>query len=66
MERDQWVWVGGNLNMSQLFPGSQEGRACPGGHQAQHRQLGEGGDCPALPCPGAASPQAVCVLLGTS
>ncbi|XP_050827220.1 MAP3K7 C-terminal-like protein [Serinus canaria] len=27
---------------------SQEGQLCPRGYQAQHHQLGQGGDCPAL------------------
>ncbi|KAJ7409331.1 rna-directed dna polymerase from mobile element jockey-like [Willisornis vidua] len=56
MERDLEVLVSGKLNMSQQCPGSQEGQVCPGGHQAQHRQLVKGGDYPALLCTGAAQP----------
>uniref|UniRef100_A0A8D2NDD5 Peptidase S1 domain-containing protein n=1 Tax=Zonotrichia albicollis TaxID=44394 RepID=A0A8D2NDD5_ZONAL len=43
--------------MSQQCPGSQEGHSCAEVHQAQHHQPGEGGDCPALLCTGAASPR---------
>ncbi|KAJ7425592.1 hypothetical protein WISP_22891 [Willisornis vidua] len=64
MERELGVLVDGKLDMSQQCPGSQEGQPCPGGHQAQHRQLGEGGDCPALLCTGAASPRALGSVLG--
>ncbi|KAJ7412802.1 hypothetical protein WISP_94462 [Willisornis vidua] len=54
MERDLGVLVDGKLNMSQQYPGSQEGQPCPGGHQGKHRQPVEGGDCPALLCAGVA------------
>lgn len=64
-ERDLGVLVGGKLNMSQQRPGSQEGQPCSGGHQAQHGQLGKGGDCPALLCTGTASPQVLGTVLGT-
>ncbi|RMC18251.1 hypothetical protein DUI87_05133 [Hirundo rustica rustica] len=47
-ERDPDVLVSGKLNLSQQCPGSQEGRPCPGVHQAQNHQLGERGDSPAL------------------
>ncbi|KAJ7407037.1 hypothetical protein WISP_129359 [Willisornis vidua] len=53
-ERDLGVLVDGKLNMSQQCPGSDQ--PCPGGHQAQHRQLVKGGACPALLCTGSASP----------
>ncbi|KAJ7409236.1 hypothetical protein WISP_116063 [Willisornis vidua] len=56
MERDLGVLINGKLNMSQQCPGSQEGQSCPGGHQANHRQPIERGDCPALLCTGVASP----------
>ncbi|RMC19343.1 hypothetical protein DUI87_03952 [Hirundo rustica rustica] len=46
MEKDLGVLVDGKLNRGQQCPGSQEGQPCPGVHQAQHRQLGKGGDCP--------------------
>ncbi|KAJ7401307.1 rna-directed dna polymerase from mobile element jockey-like [Pitangus sulphuratus] len=56
MERDLEVLVDGELNLSQQCPGSQEDQSCPGGHQAKHHQLVEGGDCPSLLCTGTASP----------
>lgn len=62
-ERDLGVLVDGKLSMSQQYPGSQEGQPCPGGH---HRWLGKGGDCPALLCTGAASPQVLYAVLGTT
>ncbi|KAJ7401512.1 rna-directed dna polymerase from mobile element jockey-like [Pitangus sulphuratus] len=65
MKRDLGVVVD-QLNMSQQCPGSQEDQLHPGGHQAQHRQPVEGGDCPALLCAGAASPWIVCAVLGTA
>ena len=66
VERDLGVLVDGKLNFNQQCPGSQEGQACPGMHQAQHRQPGKGGDCPALLCTGAASPQVLGAVLGTT
>ncbi|KAJ7415323.1 rna-directed dna polymerase from mobile element jockey-like [Willisornis vidua] len=64
--RDLGVLVDGQMNISQQCPGSQEGQPCSGGHQAQHRQTVEGGDCPALLCTGAASPWILCAVLGTT
>ncbi|KAJ7421886.1 rna-directed dna polymerase from mobile element jockey-like [Willisornis vidua] len=54
-ERDLRVLADGKMNMSQQCPGSQEGQPCPGGHQAQHHQQGEGRSCPTLLCTGVAS-----------
>ncbi|RMC06752.1 hypothetical protein DUI87_16198 [Hirundo rustica rustica] len=66
VERDLGVLLDGKLNMGQQCPGSQEGQACPEGHQAQHRQLGKGGDCPALFGAGAASPPVLGAVLGST
>ncbi|RMC06769.1 hypothetical protein DUI87_16215 [Hirundo rustica rustica] len=38
MERGLGILVNGKLNTNQRCPGSQEGQACPGGHQAQQHQ----------------------------
>lgn len=56
MEGDLGVLVNGKVDMCQQCPGNQEGHSHPGGHQAQHWWLSEGGNCPALRCSGAASP----------
>ncbi|KAJ7415298.1 hypothetical protein WISP_78901 [Willisornis vidua] len=46
VEKDLGVLVGGQLNMSQQCPGSQESQLCPGGHPTKDLQLVKGGDCP--------------------
>ncbi|KAJ7407605.1 hypothetical protein BTVI_62540 [Pitangus sulphuratus] len=63
-ERDLGVLLDGKLNISQQCLGSQQGQLCPGGHQAKHHQLVEGGVCPALLCTGVASPGMSCAVLG--
>lgn len=57
MQRDLGILVDGKLDTSQQCSGSQGGHPCSGGHQAQHNQLSQGGDCPSLLCAGAASPR---------
>ena len=53
-------------HMSAVSSGSQEDQPYPDVHQAQHCWSGEGTDCPTLHCAAAASPQALCALLGTT
>lgn len=38
----------------------------PGVHLAQNPWLVQGGDCPALLCPGVAQPRALCAVLGST
>ncbi|RMC15868.1 hypothetical protein DUI87_08073 [Hirundo rustica rustica] len=63
VESDLGILISGMLDMSQQCPGIQEGQPCPGGHQAQHHQLGNGGVCPSLLCSEAASPRVLCAVL---
>lgn len=50
--------------MSTVSPSSPKGQPCPGAYQIQHSKLVERGDCPLFT--GAAPPQVLCVVLGTS
>jgi len=49
VERDLWVPIDQNLDMSQQC--NIEGQFCPGLNENRGGQQGEGGDCPPLFCP---------------
>lgn len=64
MERDLAVCLHGKLNMSQ-----QCALAANRANQwsaSSHSQPLERGDCATLHCPGAASPEVLCAVLGSS